>query len=125
VQQRGEDLSTETRAFEHVKTAGKILDARQLRPVTTQRERRELRWRPAERQEVALDELGASAQRKPERRRRGREPRHVDLDGDVEAVERLEHAAIPMHVEAGIEQPELGLEVLMHGRGLALQASPQ
>ena len=30
-----------------------------------------------------------------------------------------------MHVEAGIEQPELGLEVLMHGRGLALQALPQ
>jgi hypothetical protein len=68
---------------------------------------------------------GAGAQRKPERRFRGREPRYVDLDGDVEAVERLEHAAIPMHVEAGIEQPELGLEVLMHGRGLAFQASPQ
>ncbi len=47
------------------------------------------------------------------------------LDGDVKAVERLEHAAIPMRVEAGIEQPELGLEVLMHGRGLALQAPPQ
>ena len=30
-----------------------------------------------------------------------------------------------MHVEAGIEQPELGLEVLMRGRGLALQALPQ
>ena len=27
VQQRAEDLSSETRAFEHVKTAGKILDA--------------------------------------------------------------------------------------------------
>jgi hypothetical protein len=30
-----------------------------------------------------------------------------------------------VHVEAGIEQPELALEVLMHGRGLALQAVPQ
>ena len=62
VQQRDEDLSSETRAFEHVTTAGKILEARQLRSVTTQRERRELRRRPAARQEIALDELGASAQ---------------------------------------------------------------
>jgi hypothetical protein len=30
-----------------------------------------------------------------------------------------------VHVEAGIEQPELVLEVLMRGRGLALQALPQ
>ncbi len=37
----------------------------------------------------------------------------------------FEHAAIPVYVEAGIEQPEPGLEVLMHGRGLALQALPQ
>ena len=26
-----------------------------------------------------------------------------------------------MHVEAGIEQPELGLEVLMYGRGLCFK----
>ena len=91
----------------------------------TSRQRREILRRQAERQEIALDELGASAQRKPERRFRGREPRHVDLDGDVEAVERPEHADIPMHVEAGIEQPELGLEAPVHGRGLALQALPQ
>ncbi len=64
-------------------------------------------------------------QRKPKRRFCGREPRHVDLDGDVEAVKRLEHATIPVHVEAGIEQPELGLEVLMHSRRLALQALSQ
>ena len=89
------------------------------------RERRDLRGRQAERQEIAFDELGAGAQRKPERRFRGREPRHIDLDGDLEAVERFEHAAIPVHVEAGIEQPELGLEALMHVRGLALQAPPQ
>jgi hypothetical protein len=30
-----------------------------------------------------------------------------------------------MRVEAGLEQPELGLKVLMRGRRLALQASPQ
>src|SRR4029450_10545548 len=75
VQQRGEDLSSETRAFEHVKTAGKILEARQLRSVTTQRERRELRRRPAEGQEIARDELGASAQRKADRQCAGRQPR--------------------------------------------------
>ena len=125
MQQRGEDLSSETRAFEHVKTAGKILETRQLRSVTTQRERRERRRRPAERKEIALDELGASAQRKPNRRFRDREPRHVDLYGDVEAVKRLEHAPIPLPVEAGIEQPELGLKVLMRGRRLAPQALPQ
>ena len=124
MQQRGEDLSSETRAFEHVQTAGKILDAGQLRSVATQRERRELRRRPAESQEIARDELGASAQRKPERLR-GREPRQVDLDRDVEAVEPFEHAEIPVDVEGGIEQPELVLEVLMLGRGLAFQALPQ
>ena len=88
-------------------------------------ERGDIRRRQAERQEIALDELGAGAQRKPERQFRGRAPRHGGLDGDVEAVERLEHAEIPVHVEAGIEQPELGLEVLMYGRGLSLQALPQ
>ena len=88
MQQRDENLSAETRAFEHVKTAGKILDARQLRSVTTERERRDLRRRQAERQEIALDEGRTSAQRKPERRCRGREPRHVDLDGDVDVEPR-------------------------------------
>jgi hypothetical protein len=34
VQQRGEYQSSEARAFEHVKAAGKILEARQLRSVT-------------------------------------------------------------------------------------------
>jgi hypothetical protein len=29
-----------------------------------------------------------------------------------------------VHIEAGIEQPELDFEVMMHGRGLALQALP-
>ena len=57
VQQRGEDLSSETRAFEHVKTAGKILEARQPRSVSTSRQLGELA-RQAERQEIALDELG-------------------------------------------------------------------
>ena len=143
VQQRDEDLSSETRAFEHVTTAGKILEARQLRSVTTQRERRELRRRPAARQEIALDELGASANHSPTTRNHSRQilearqlrsvttqrerrelrrrpaarqeialdelgasaqtktraavprPRAASprLDGDVEAVEGLEHAA--------------------------------
>ena len=62
---------------------------------------------------------------RPERQFRGREPRQVDLDGDVEAIERPEHAEIPRHVEARIEQPELAFEVLMHGCSLALQALPQ
>jgi hypothetical protein len=89
------------------------------------RERREIRRRPAERQEIALDEPSASPQRKPERQFRGREPRDVDLDGDVEAIERPKHAEIPGPVKARIEQPELGFEVLMHGCSLALQALPQ
>jgi hypothetical protein len=79
----------------------------------------------AERQKIALDQLGASAQRKPKRQFRVRASPYGGLDGDVEAVERLEHAEIPVHVKAGIEQPELGLETLMYGRGLSLQALPQ
>ena len=55
----------------------------------------------------------------PRPRAASRRPRR-----DVEAVERLEHAEIPVHVEAGIEQPELGLELLMYGSGL-VQALPQ
>jgi len=114
-------LSSEARTLEDVQTAGKILEARQRWPVNAERERHELRRRQAERHEVTSDQLGASTQREAERWLRGREPCDVGLDGNVEAVECLENAAVPMQVEPGIHQSELGLETSMNRRGFTLQ----
>ena len=112
-------MSSESRALEDVQTAGKILEARQQRPVNAKREPRDLRRRHAERYEVAFDELGASAQGEPEGWLSGCEPCDVALYGNVEAVECLENAAILVHVETGIQQTELGLETSMHPRSFA------
>ena len=86
-QRRGDDLPSKAGALEHVQAARQVLGARQPWQVGASRQLGDLAPRQAERQEIALDQLGARPQRKAERGARSRQAHQAGFDRSVEPVE--------------------------------------
>ena len=120
-QRRGDDLPAEAGALEHVQAARQVLGARQPRQVGASRQVGNLPPRQAQRQEIALDQLGAGPQRKAERGARRRHARQAGFNGSVETEEEFEHPPIAVERELGFEQPQLDLETPMQVGRFALQ----